>query len=206
MRKILLCAGAILALTAGSAQALTVTDPTGDFLPTYTGPQTADLDVTAFSVAFDDVADAFLLSANFAGAITPTAPGFYVIGVNTGTGPLHPFGPVGQPNVLFNQFMVIQKTGVATLGANALTTSILGSNLSVIVPLSLLPSTGFTPGRYGFNIWPRQAGGLSALADFAPNNATLAAVPEPASWAMMIAGFGLAGAVLRRRRVHPVRA
>ncbi len=29
----------------------------------------------------------------------------------------------------------------------------------------------------------------------------LAAVPEPASWAMLIAGFGLVGATLRRRRV-----
>ena len=28
-----------------------------------------------------------------------------------------------------------------------------------------------------------------------------AAVPEPASWAMMIAGFGLTGAALRRRRI-----
>ena len=27
----------------------------------------------------------------------------------------------------------------------------------------------------------------------------ISAVPEPASWAMMIAGFGLAGAALRRR-------
>jgi len=29
-----------------------------------------------------------------------------------------------------------------------------------------------------------------------------AAVPEPASWALMIAGFGLAGTVLRRRRMQ----
>jgi hypothetical protein len=29
----------------------------------------------------------------------------------------------------------------------------------------------------------------------------LAAVPEPSSWALMIAGFGLAGAGLRRRRL-----
>lgn len=28
-----------------------------------------------------------------------------------------------------------------------------------------------------------------------------AAVPEPASWAMMIAGFGMVGAVARRRRM-----
>jgi CHRD domain/PEP-CTERM motif len=31
----------------------------------------------------------------------------------------------------------------------------------------------------------------------------LAAVPEPSSWALMIAGFGLAGAGLRRRRLAP---
>lgn len=30
------------------------------------------------------------------------------------------------------------------------------------------------------------------------------AVPEPSTWALMIAGFGLAGAALRRRRVLPV--
>ena len=29
----------------------------------------------------------------------------------------------------------------------------------------------------------------------------LAAVPEPASWALMIGGFGMAGAMLRRRRL-----
>lgn len=32
--------------------------------------------------------------------------------------------------------------------------------------------------------------------------ATGAAVPEPASWALMIAGFGAAGVALRRRRAH----
>ena len=31
-------------------------------------------------------------------------------------------------------------------------------------------------------------------------DATVAGVPEPASWALMIGGFGLAGATLRRRR------
>lgn len=33
-----------------------------------------------------------------------------------------------------------------------------------------------------------------------PAPLTIAAVPEPASWAMLVAGFGLAGAVQRRRR------
>ncbi len=35
---------------------------------------------------------------------------------------------------------------------------------------------------------------------------TIGAVPEPASWAMLIAGFGLVGALLRRRRASSVLA
>ena len=35
---------------------------------------------------------------------------------------------------------------------------------------------------------------------------SVAAVPEPATWALMIAGFGLAGAALRRRRVAALAA
>lgn len=205
MRNLLLAAGTVLALGAGAAHATTVADATGDFLPTYTGPKTADLDVTTFSVNYDSVTQMFKLGATFAGAITTATPGFYVIGVNTGTGLIHPFGPVGQPNVLFNQAMVIQKTGVGAINVSGVpmsfTATISGNSFSAMIPLSFLPSTGFTPIHYGFNLWPRQAtGGLAALADFSPENATVSAAPEPASWALMIAGFGLAGTGLRRRR------
>jgi hypothetical protein len=33
------------------------------------------------------------------------------------------------------------------------------------------------------------------------DDVSLAAVPEPATWAMMILGFGAAGSILRRRKV-----
>jgi len=42
------------------------------------------------------------------------------------------------------------------------------------------------------------APGSSILGSF--GHASLAAVPEPASWAMMLTGFGLAGMAMRRRR------
>jgi hypothetical protein len=42
--------------------------------------------------------------------------------------------------------------------------------------------------------------GVSVTAQAAPDPGPGAAVPEPATWALMIAGFGLAGASLRRRR------
>jgi len=38
-------------------------------------------------------------------------------------------------------------------------------------------------------------------ADFSLAPAPISAVPEPATWAMMITGFGLAGTAIRRRRV-----
>lgn len=40
--------------------------------------------------------------------------------------------------------------------------------------------------------------------DVALFDATLFAVPEPASWAMLIAGFGLTGAAMRRRRMRSI--
>lgn len=46
---------------------------------------------------------------------------------------------------------------------------------------------------------PCTAGGICD-ANFRFSGVTAAAVPEPASWAMLIAGFGLVGGTLRRRR------
>ena len=37
---------------------------------------------------------------------------------------------------------------------------------------------------------------------FFDNISVSTAVPEPATWAMMIMGFGVAGALLRRRRIY----
>lgn len=72
--------------------------------------------------------------------------------------------------------------------------------------VSFVPDIGFPP-QWG---WATSATGTNnAYQDFfgvgAPINVNLAftvlgrAVPEPASWAMMIAGFGLVGAAMRRR-------
>jgi hypothetical protein len=127
--------------------------------------------------------------------------------VNTGTGPNN-FAAIGLAGVRFNQVIAVQKAGTAVVSGNSLpagSVTIAGNLLSVIVPLSLLPSTGFDPESYGFNLWPRSgAGGTQVISDFAPDNATIsaaAAVPEPASWLMMILGFGLLGARMRGRRV-----
>jgi hypothetical protein len=203
-RKTILIGACALGLS-GAAHATTVTDPTGDFIASYTGPHQADLDVVSFSVTYDDAAQAFSVKSTMAGAIDASLPGFYAIGVNTGTG-AGPFASIGQPNVLFNKVISVQKSGAAAISGVAVPggAQISGDTLSFIVPLSMLPTTGFSPKFYGWNIWPRSGtvGGNAVISDFAPENATVASVPEPASWALMLGGFGLVGSALRRRRVQ----
>lgn len=205
MRRVLLAGAAFMAL-AVAAPAHAVTDPVGDFLPTYVGPQDADLDVTEFLVTFNATESVFNIRATMAGDIDPSNPGLYAIGVNTGTGVIQPFANIGNPNVIFNQVVVVTKTGASFLGANLLTANVFDNVFTISVPLALLPSTGFAPTEYGWNIWPRLApppSGNDVISDFAPNNATMTAtVPEPAAWALMIGGFAFVGGLLRRRSLR----
>ena len=56
-------------------------------------------------------------------------------------------------------------------------------------------STYVGPGTYTFRVTGDGAGGIPAGLGLRLDSS----VPEPASWAMMIAGFGLVGASMRRR-------
>lgn len=82
-----------------------------------------------------------------------------------------------------------------------------GSTLVAGSPGSLSPqtwytfSTTFTSGAAGATPLAFQFSGLgSTAADFAIDNVSMTAVPEPATWALMIGGFALAGMQLRRRK------
>lgn len=83
--------------------------------------------------------------------------------------------------------------------------------LSAIVPYN--PGAYSDPGNYNrFSVVSTNGiGGFSLIGDTVEGNVSIdnvrvnlegmgSAVPEPATWAMMITGFGLAGSALRRRR------
>jgi hypothetical protein len=200
------------ALTPQLARATTVVDPAGDFLATYTGPHNGDMDVLSVS-AVQNGTDV-TLSATLNGAIGTTAGGAYVLGVNRGGGlPLLTFGtPSVGAGVNFDAVAILLPAGgsfvdvllpTAQAPTALSTVTFSGSTLTAVIPLSMLPTNGFAPSQYLYNLWPRDGLNTSdngQIADFAPNASSFTAnVPEPGVWAMMVLGFGLLGAVLRRR-------
>lgn len=93
--------------------------------------------------------------------------------------------------------------GIPTLSLNGLNNSISActtlacSDGFIIVPANVLgPIPLYNGGpSYGFSFQPFNA------ANWSMQQVSTGAIPEPSSWMMLIAGFGLVGAVLRRRAV-----
>jgi hypothetical protein len=138
-----------------------------------------------------------------------------VLGIDTGLGRNHPFA--GEPGVTFDQTFVISQDGSVNDPTGRVTASFSSDpdddlfRFDVVIPLASLTSrtVGVAPEDFGFAFWSQQ-GASHSNTDFAQDNSVLsargvsfsgpAAVPEPTSWALMIVGFGLAGATLRARR------
>ena len=70
---------------------------------------------------------------------------------------------------------------------------------------TLLASSAFTKGPaiekiLGAGSYYLQIGTITVNRELVSGSLTVSAIPEPATWALMISGFGLAGAAIRRRR------
>jgi hypothetical protein len=87
---------------------------------------------------------------------------------------------------------------------DAPTLSVVAGRAYTFMPNALVPSNQY--GQYYSILRVLNSGNVEAVATW--SNITLELgdqfrpVPEPATWAMMIIGFGLAGAVARRERKH----
>jgi hypothetical protein len=204
-----------IALACAGAQAQSITDPVGDFLPTYTGPQNGDVDVVSAFAGYNAGNDTFSFSGTFAGAVGTTTGAFYVWGLDRGNGTQRFVAgspSVGQ-GVSFDAAILLRPNGTArvitfTSGADtgtgvevgAGTAQIAGNTISGSISGSLLASTGFAKSDYTWNLWPRIGTTNNTISDFAPNgmNVPVAAVPEPTTYALM--AMGLAAVGLARRR------
>jgi hypothetical protein len=223
MRNLLIATAIMAGLGASAAHAgtSTISDPGDDFLKSFLahgGIKRDALDIRSLTVNFDEDQDAgIVVTATFAGDIQDGQSGFYVLGVDTGSPKTQPapFADIGEGDINFDDRVVIQKDGSAQLidatgHKSTLTATPDGDAFRVFIPLSFIPATGpnVTPDDFIFSMWTvsTEEGaptGHNAFADIVPDSGmgvTAGGVPEPASWALMITGFGLAGASLRARR------
>jgi hypothetical protein len=185
-----LVALSVVAALAMPAQAAPVVDAAGDFLPTYTGPKAADLDVRFADVVIDPKAGTVTLSGVLAGPIDKASGKFYVFGIDRGRGEVGRDlvfqGPLGgEPKIgagvrwdaaiglLANgQAVFFDALNPAVVPLPGVAVRIAGNEISATVPLALLPSQGASLKDYTFNLWPRSQVSLAntTVADFAPDN------------------------------------
>lgn len=95
-------------------------------------------------------------------------------------------------------FFTNQSATYSTASFNGYSIDFTGRKLTSVTlsgASSFAPAFTFNQGNLSFNL-----SGLSVNAGDTVVFNIAAAVPEPANWAMMITGFGLAGTALRRRR------
>ena len=217
MRHLFTLASAFVLLTSVSAASAQVTDPAGDLIGTYTGPLNADLDILGADVAFDGTN--FFLSTTVDGTVGTTVGSLFVWGVDRGSGsPRLTFGsPSVGTGVLFDAVIVmfpdgtlrvvtIPLAGAPTISQFAGGTIVNGDTLSATVSSALLGSMGFAPEDYSFSLWsrarvnPAMDGTNAEIADFLTGALQARAVPEPATWLMMLVRFCISGAAIRRRK------
>ncbi len=187
------------ALSLAAPAAFAFDDPAGDILGSFTGTPVAALDILQSSAAFDSVARTFTISATTAGPIAGAAGVAFAFGFDKGGASNSPFASIGFPDVKFNAVAALRADGTGVIGAVALTPVISGNTISATFSADLLPSTGLDFGSYGWSLWSQDLAvtGLGRNADFGPTaNVQVSSVPEPAAWALMLAGLGL----LARRR------
>jgi len=206
-------AAAISSLSVATQPCLasTIIDPPHDLIDTYIGPPGPDLDIVEFSLTRDS--DDFFIRAVLEG-VPGTTGSRYLVGVDRGAG-AYRFSAGIRTDILIdavvNLFPATVSGQVTFIGPpdviNPLPSGAVwidDNTISAIVPISMLPSTGFDPNDYRFYLWSRTpvappSHPIFGVADFAGTGPLTTTVPEPPTWGLMLFGLGLLGAVLRQR-------
>ena len=164
-----------------------ISDPVGDFLPTFVGPHNPGLDVRAHEVVYLQDQDRLVFYGRMDGPIAPTQDlgGLYLFGMDRGQGTPRFRGrsPEIGPNVLFDSIVRINPDGtglVNNLVINVMTQlnpadiSINGNEFTASVPLSLLlPASTRRPQEWTYNLWPRNGASVGQtvqVSDLAPDD------------------------------------
>ncbi len=206
----------LLVLFSCAVPAAPITDVVEDLLGTYTGPRVPSVDVTAADVTYNPSSAAFTFMGTLAGAVSSAPTGtLYVFGVNRGAGTERFVSGVPSigAGVFFDAVVILNPNSDVTVNNLSTPATVLpgaatisGNTISATVSASLLPSTGFTPGTYTYNLWPRVGAGSNVqISDFAPNASNAAVspvpVPEPSTALLSIVSFAMLSSLRIRQRI-----
>jgi PEP-CTERM motif-containing protein len=202
-----------LGAVARESLATSASDPAGDFLSTYTGPQAGDVDVLSSDVIFNPGSNTLTFMATFNAPVNTTAGALYVWGLDRGAGfPAFVGGTpsIGQGVLFDSVFIAVPSAGVGVVnlldGTSGTTlpgvVTVSGNSVAATVSAALFPSLGKTTDQYMWNLWPRvgsDSTNNAQISDFAPDASDLPVTiaPEPGSLALVALG-ALALAVRRR--------
>ena len=198
---------------SGTARATSVVDPSGDFIGTFAGAHSGDIDILSADLILDGTNLHLIATMN--APIGTLATSLYVLGINRGAGTSN-FAAIGHGGVVFDSVVTFTGAGVVggrdlvananlNLAAFPVSVTITDNLLDAIIRLGLLPGQGFVPSAYLWNLWPRDVSvgaGATAISDFAPDNsdAAVSTTPLPAALPLFGAGLGVLGLFGRRRR------
>jgi hypothetical protein len=185
-----------LVVTPATGRGDFITDPVGDFLPTYLGPKNGDLDVVGAEVGFNGTN--FLLHVVMNAPVGTTTGAVYVFGFNRGAGTVG--FPTLAPGVRFDGVIVLDNNDTSPTAGVTVTHSANEIFASVPASLPAMASTGFAQANYTWDVWPRNPvfGGLASITDFAPDNSNASVTPVPAPPAFLLGAVGAMGLLGRR--------
>jgi hypothetical protein len=204
---------AAAALSGGAASADTIEVVSGQqrsfqlaaFGPTGQSFVAIDSNLTSFGFQFNalnpgsvNLPFTFTLreGAGFGGAVVSTIDFTLPTSIDSRTPTWFDFDVTGTDVTIGNTYTAILSSSSARNGV------VMGPDINIFTGQEL-SGDAYLPGRAFFTtpVYPNCAITGHCDLNFRVTGVTPAgAVPEPASWALMIAGFGLAGGALRRRR------
>ena len=181
------CTGNSANATPPAAAGFRFTEAAGTFYKDYTGPQRPAVSAIGAEGVFSAAAQTIVVTGKMAGPVFTGGPNYYVWGFDRGGAASGSAPFPDEPNIKFNAVLLVTAdpangstlTGVINL-LNGSTPQPLSpvllapDTIQVSFPASMLPSTGFTPSQYTWNLWPRSGLGGSAAAQigsFIPDNA-----------------------------------